>query len=466
MPVISPELPGGPVSRRRWWVLGVVASGQFMVYLDVTVVNLALPRLAAGLHMSSASVPWVLDAYTLTFGGLLLLGGRVGDLAGRRRMFWSGLTVFLGASLACAVAHAGGPLIVARGVQGVGAAMVSPAALSVATATFTEDRERTVALSVWGALGGLGAIVGVIVGGPVVDLLGWRWAFLLNLPVGGAVLALSWLIPAGRPARRTSPQRRGVGRDVASGATVTGGLLLLVYAIISARVHGWAAAETLGFGAASVGMLTVFRFVDGGSAAPLLPTRLLASPSLLVGCTGEFLAGATELSVMYLVSMQAQRVLGLTPLTAGLGFLPMGLVAAVAAVMTGKITATLGARRTYALGCVAGLAGLVGFAVLFGSHSYPVALLGPGLAMGFALPVTSIVSTIVATSGTRPGEEGIVSGLFNATFEVGASLGLAISATAGAAGLRYGYLAAASFSILGLANAGFGYRKLPRSPTP
>jgi MFS family permease len=459
---------GAGQDRRRWWVLVIVACAQFMVLLDVTVVNLALPRLESGLGMGHASVAWVLDAYTLTFGGLLLLGGRVGDLLGRRRMFATGLAVFTVASLICGLSDQGLVLVLARGVQGLGAAVVSPAALSIATTSFPDERERHIALSIWGGLGGLGATAGVVLGGLVVDLAGWRWAFFINLPIGLAVLAMTWVIPRDRRdavPRRAAPGMVRAGRlsprgDVAEAAAVTAALLLLVYAIISGPEHGWTAPVTLGCAAGSVLAFVAYRRIAARSPAPLLPARVLRSPTLVIGSLGEILVGATELSVMYLVSMQAQRIVGLTPLQAGLGFLPIGLIAVGAALLTGPLMTRLGARRVYAAGCLIGLIGLLGFAALFGHRSYLVALLGPGLLLGVAMPVTSIVGTIVATSRTTHADAGLASGVFNSSFEIGSALGLAIAATVAASGLRGGYLAAAAFSALGLVNAGVGYRKI------
>jgi MFS family permease len=449
----------------------VVACAQFMVMLDVTVVNLALPRLAAGLHITGAPLAWVLDAYTLTFGGLLLLGGRIGDLTGHRRTFVTGVTVFTLASLACGLAHTSGFLIAARAVQGIGAATVSPAALAIMTMTFTAGRDRQLAFAIWGGLGGLGATIGVVLGGLVVDLLGWRWVFLLNLPMGAAVLAAAWLIPSYQGLLRRHNAREGAGRrpraDVPGAVTVTGGLLLLVYAIIAARADGWLAPVTLGCAAASALLLAGFWRIERGAPAPLLPARVLRMPTLVVGSTGEVLIGATELSAMYLISMQAQRVVGMTPLAAGLGFLPIGVVAVAAAVLTAPLSQRFGARRLYTFGCLAGLAGLGLFALLYGYRSYLAGMLGPGLLIGLTVPVVSIVCTVVATSGVAAADSGIASGVFNSSFEIGSSLGLAVTATVATTGLRNGYLAALSFSVLGLVNAAFGFGKLaPTSVSP
>lgn len=463
-PAAGEESPG----RRRWWVLVVVSGAQFMVLLDVTVVNLAVPRLESGLGMSSASVAWVLDAYTLTFGGLLMLGGQAGDVLGRRRMFTSGVVVFTVASVTCALARAGLLLVVARGVQGAGAAAVSPAALSIATTAFPDERERHIALSVWGGLGGLGATAGVVLGGVVVGAFGWRGAFWINVPIAAAVLAFTGVIPGGQKRRgsrcqRDAPTAGDLRWRGAAAVTMTSALLLLVYAIISARERGWTAPVTLGCAAAGLFALAVFWRLNAGSPAPLLPLRLIRSRTLMAGSAGELLVGATELSVMYLVSMQAQRTVGMTPLQAGLGFLPIGLVAVAAALVTGALIDRFGARRVYAAGCLTGLAGLAGFAILAGRHSYLTAMLGPGLLMGMAMPVTSIVGTIVATARAGPADAGVASGVFNSSFEIGSSLGLAVTATVAAGGLRGGYLAAASFSALGLLNAVFGYRGITLS---
>jgi MFS family permease len=439
----------------RWWTLAVAALAQFMVLLDVTVVNVALPRLQRDLHAGVGALAWVLDAYTLTFGGLLLLGGRAADLLGRRRVFLAGVLVFTLASLACGLSRSSGVLIAARALQGVGAAIVSPSALSIVTTTFHERRERYLAFAIWGGLGGLGATVGVVAGGLVVDLFGWHWAFLINLPIGAMTLlgALRLIAPAG-------PVLRGPA-DVAGAITVTAGLLLLVYAVIAVRTRGWTAPDTLLCAAAGVGALVAFGFLERRSAAPLLSAGTLRTPGLLAGSTGQFLVGATQLAAMYLISRQAQVTLGMRPLTAGLAFLPMGVIAVVAAVGTSGAARRFGVRRTYTGGVLCGLVALAGFAALYRFPGYAAAMLGPALLLGVSLAVTSIAGTLAGTAHVGTGDAGVASGILNATFEVGSAFGLAIAATVAIAGLPAGYLATAVFAALGLVNAAVGYRRRP-----
>ncbi|WP_157756802.1 MFS transporter [Plantactinospora sp. KBS50] len=328
-----PADPGQPAPAwRPWAVLAVVSVAQVMVLLDATVVNVALPRLQAGLHVTPAQLPWVLDAYTVTFGGLLLLGGRAADLLGRRRVFLGGLLVFTAASLACGLAARPAELIVARAGQGIGAGFLSPAALSIVTATFPRGPRRHTALGIWGGLGGLGATAGVVLGGLVVGTLGWPWVFLINLPPGVLAGGLALvLVPRLRRAP-TGDRRRGA--DVPGALVVTAGLLLLIYATISLPETGLPPLVVPGCAGTAVLLLALFVRIERRSAAPMVPGSALRDRGLVVGSVGQFLVGATQLSVMFLISMQAQRRLMLDPLRGGLSFVPMGVVAIGSALLT------------------------------------------------------------------------------------------------------------------------------------
>jgi EmrB/QacA subfamily drug resistance transporter len=447
---------GEPASRRPWAILAVVSMAQFMVLLDATVVNVALPRLEQDLHVTGSQLPWVLDAYTVTFGGLLLLGGRAADLIGRRRVFLGGLALFIGASLACGLASDATELVLARAAQGIGAGFLSPAALSIVTATFPKGPRRHTALGIWGGLGGLGATVGVVLGGLVVDSLGWPWAFFVNLPLGLTAGGLAlWLVPRWLPAAGPHGRRRV---DLPGAVVITFGLLLLVYATISVRQTAWTSSAAPWCAALAVLMLAMFVLIERRSPDPMVPRDVVHDRGLIVGSVGQFLVGATQLSAMFLISMQAQHELKMDPLHAGLSFVPMGAIAVCSALLASRLVKRLGLRATYVVGSGCGLCGLALFAQLSGAGSYPVAMLGPSLLVGIALPMGSVVGTIVGTSRADEARAGLASGILNASFQVGSALGLAVSATLAVTSLRYGYLAAAAFEVLSLVNAAVGFR--------
>jgi MFS family permease len=455
--VPEPVLPARPVTRRPWAVLAVISLAQFMVLLDATVVNVAIPRLQTHLHVTGAQLPWVLDAYAITFGGLLLLGGRTADLLGRRRVFLAGLVLLCLASLGCGLSDRMAELVVCRTLQGVGAAFLSPAALAIVTAVFPSGRNRHTALSIWGGLGGLGATAGVVLGGLVVNWLGWRWAFYLNLPLGllAALLAL-WLVPGSRPARTVS----GRQADIPGAITVTAGLLLLVYTTTTIHQGGVSAPVAVGCAILTVLLLTTFAVIERRSRAPMIPAEVTRDRGLIIGSTGQFLVGATQLSAMFLISVQAQNQLKLDPLHAGLGFLPMGVIAIAAALSASKLVRWIGIRATYAFATCCGLVGLVLFAMLShtGPGGYLTAMLGPSLLVGIALPMGSVIGTIVGTSAAEESRTGIASGILNSAFQVGSALGLTLAATLALKGLEVGYLATAAFEAIALLNVAFGVR--------
>src|SRR5690242_17499740 len=257
------------VDRRRWWALAVIVTAQFMVVLDVAIVNVALPSIKTDLHFSQESLQWVITAYSIFFGGVLLLGGRLADLLGRRRIFMAGLALFTVSSLLDGLAWSEGSLIAFRGLQGLGAALLSPAALSILTTTFREGRERNVALGIWGAASGSGGAAGVLLGGALTSALSWSWIFFINVPVGLLVIGLSpWLL---RESRADLDHRHF---DIAGAASITGGLMLLVYALTRASQHGWVTAETIGLLAASAALIIGFLVIEMRSPAPLLPLRI------------------------------------------------------------------------------------------------------------------------------------------------------------------------------------------------
>lgn len=443
-------LEHGP-ARRRWAILAVVAAAEFVCVLDTTVVSIALPRMARDLRLDAATLPWIFDAYTLIFGSLLLLGGRAADLAGRKPVFLAGVALFSLASLCCGLAPGGAALLAARAAQGIGAALLSPAALSILAATFPDGRERHIAMGVWSGLGSLGATIGIACGGLVVDLWGWPWVFYVNLPIGlAALVAGRYLLPwAGDGA--APPRWREA--DLAGALAVTGGLVLAVYTVIATRAQGWAAPATLAAAGGALLLLALFWRIERRAPAPLLPARLVRLPSLLAGGAGQFLTGAVQLSAMFLISLDIQQVLGLDPFRAGLAFVPIGVVATLTALASAQAIARLGLGNLYALGAVLGLVGMLALAWQCGRDLGLAAILAPALLIAVSLPTTSTTTTIIGLSRAPRGDAGVAAGLLNVHFEIGAALGVAITATAAIDGLFYGYLAIAAMALLNLAVA-------------
>ena len=450
MPADIAADPGVAAMQRRWSVLAVVAAAEFVCVLDTTVVTIALPRLASALAIDAVTLPWVFDAYTLIFGSLLLLGGRAADLLGRRRVFLCGIALFSLASLACGLATSGAALLAARVAQGVGAALLSPAALSIVATAFPSGRERTIAMGIWSGLGGLGATIGMAFGGLLVDLWGWPCVFYVNLPIGcAAFIAGLWLLP--RPAAR--PPLSWQQADLPGALAATGGLLLTVYTVIETRAEGWTSWPTLAGAAGAAGLLAFFWRAERRAPAPLLPARLALLPSLLLGGAGQSLTGAVQLSVMFLVSLDVQQVLGLNPFQAGLSFVPIGAVATVAAVMGAPAIDRYGSRIVYALGALLGVAGLLALAWQC-ERGLPLwAILAPMLLIAVSLPTTSTTTTIIGLSRVPARDTGLAAGLLTVYFQIGAALGVAITATAAVDGLLYGYLAVATMALLNLAAA-------------
>jgi predicted MFS family arabinose efflux permease len=398
---------------RRWRPLVVVALAQLLVLLDATVANVALPAVRRGLALGPVAQAWVLGGYTLAFGGLLLAGGRAADAFGRRRVFRAGTALFGLASLACGCAGDGASLVAARCVQGAGAALLAPSALALLTVTYGEPDERRRALTVWAALGGLGATVGVVAGGLLVQLAGWRSVFLINAPTVAVVLAAARrVLPRDEPRARAGRPSAGRGPAVA---------------------RRWDR------------------------------TRARWPASLVRGAAGQALLGATQLAAMYLISLQAQRGLGLRPLVAGLGFLPMGLVATGSALVGGRLVDRHGVRRTWVGAATAGALGLVGFGALVGRHSYVVGMLGPAVAVGAALPVMSLCGTTTAVTGSGAGQAGAHSGVVNAAVQVGGAVGVAAAALGLTGGLSAAYLTVAAFP-LGLVGVALGRSPLRARP--
>ncbi|WP_329005251.1 DHA2 family efflux MFS transporter permease subunit [Kribbella sp. NBC_00709] len=410
--------------RSPWATLAVLALAQFIVVLDVTIVNVALPHIQADLHFSADSLQWVINAYTLLFGGFLLLGGRMADLLGPRRVFTAGLVLFGATSLVAGLSNSPEFLIGARAVQGLGGALLSPAALAILTMTFAHGRERNIAMGVWGGLAGLGGTLGVVAGGVLVDSLSWQWVFFVNVPI---VIALIALIPVFVPDMRHSTGRRTF--DTLGAVLGTAGLMSVVYGVVRSEPAGWGSFEVVGVLTAGVLMLAAFVVVESRSAAPLVPLRLFRSRALSVSGASLALNGAGFLSMFFLTAIYLQQVRGDSALEAGVHFLPMGGAAIVGAVLASQLVQRLGTRTVQLGGAVLSLAGLLLLSQADATGSYSSQLL-PGLIIfGFGIIGVGVPGQINAVSEVRPVEAGAASGVVNAMYQVGGALGLAIVTT-------------------------------------
>jgi EmrB/QacA subfamily drug resistance transporter len=409
---------------RRWLALVLLAAAQFVVVLDASIVNVALPSIGRALHFSQDDLSWVVNAYTLTFGGFLLLGGRLADLLGRRRMFTIGLVVFAGASFAGGIAQSSGWLVAARAVQGLGAALLSPAALSLLTTIFAEGRERNRALGVWGAVAGSGGAVGVLLGGMLTQWAGWEWVLFVNVPIGLAAAALS---PRLLPESRVEGARHF---DVLGAVTITAGLSLLVYALVDANSAGWASLQTIGLGAISLALIGGFVAIERRSKAPLVPFPGIFRIRTISGINITALFVAMSLfSMFFFVSLYMQQVLGYDALKAGLSYLPLAGGIIVSAGLASGLVTRFGFKPVLIAGLILTAGGLVWFAQVSPHGSYLSDILGPSLLSAFGLGFAFVPMTVAAVAGVRPDEAGLASGLINTSQQVGGALGLAILAT-------------------------------------
>ncbi|MEV0797964.1 MFS transporter [Kribbella sp. NPDC050281] len=410
--------------RSPWATLAVLALAQFIVVLDVTIVNVALPHIQADLNFSADSLQWVINAYTLLFGGFLLLGGRMADLLGPRRVFVAGLLLFGVTSLVAGLSNSPEFLIGARAVQGLGGALLSPAALAILTMTFAHGRERNIAMGVWGGLAGLGGTLGVVAGGLLVDSLSWQWVFFVNVPI---VLALVALIPVFVPDVRHHSGRRTF--DTLGAVLGTAGLMAIVYGVVRSEPAGWGSFEVVGVLVAGVALLISFVVVERRSAAPLVPLRLFRSRALSVSSASLALNGAGFLSMFFLTAIYLQQVRGDSALDAGVHFLPMGGAAILGAVLASQLVQRVGTRTVQLAGAVLSVGGLLLLSQADASGSYTSQLLPGFIIFGFGIIGVGVPGQITAVSEVQPQEAGAASGVVNAMYQVGGALGLAIVTT-------------------------------------
>ena len=416
--------PMSTTDSRRWFGLALLCSAFFMVILDVAIVNVALPSIQADLDLSPKNLQWVVSAYALTFGGLLLLGGRAADLLGRRRVFVAGVAVFALASLLAGLAPSGALLIVARALQGIGAATMTPAALSILTTTFREGAERNKALGAWGAVGASGGTIGLLVGGVLTDTVGWEWIFLLNVPVGAAVIALS-------PMLLDETRAVGIARgfDLAGAATVTAALSLLVYALVDAGTAGWGSARTIGLVSASAVLLAAFAAVERRSSAPLVPFRIFRLSALLGSNVAGVLFGAAVYGMFFVVTLYLQQVLGYSPLAAGFAWLALSLTALVTSVGGAQVVSRIGPRLPLVAGLAVAAVGTWLLSRLPADAGYVRDLLPALTVSGIGVGLAFVTLSIGALEGVEERDSGLASGLVNTTQQIGGALGVAVLST-------------------------------------
>lgn len=462
-------------ARQRWTALGLLAAVEFMMLLDTAIVNIATPAIQASLHLSEAALPWVQNAYLLVFGGFLLLGGRAADLFGRKRLYLLGLSLFTISSLLAGLAPTGGALLAARGLQGIGAAVVLPAEQSLLVSIFTDSEEFNRAFGIWGAIGAAGGLFGILLGGLLTQLAGWPWIFLINVPVGVIALLLS---PRLMPESRAQDMRR---LDLAGALAATAAILLLAYAPIVAQQQGWASVQAFGSLGLAVALALVFVFVEARSPSPLVPLRIFRNRNANGANIVSFLVGAAHAPMFFLLSLYFQQALRYDALTAGLAMLPIAALSLpVGVLLAPRALDHLGARRVLATGLFL----LAGGALLFARAPIPntfvLDILPGSVLMALGLPATFVSLNIVALTAVSQDESGLASGLMNTAQRVGSGIGIAaliavfvarvgsfgvqVDAATLSAGFRLAFLGAAIFALLGSALALLVIRQPQQAP--
>ena len=435
-------------TRTRWLALIVLCLGDLMIVLDVTIVGVALPSIREDLGFSEESLAWVVNAYLLTFGGFLLLGGRLGDIVGHRRMFLAGISLFTAASVACGFAGSQGVLIAARAVQGVGGAIVSAVALSLIITLFTEPAERAKAMGVFGFVASGGGSIGVLLGGVLTDTLDWHWIFLVNVPVGIAVFALTLvLLPASRG-------RAGGRLDVAGAVTVTAASMVAVYAIVNGNEVGWTSARTLGLLALAAALLGVFVRIESRASAPLVPLGLFRLRNLATANVVGVLWAAAMFAWFFLTALYLQLVLGYSPLEVGLAFLPGNLImGALSLGLSARLVLRYGIRTPLVAGLSMAGVGLLLFARAPVDGSFVVDVLPGMILLGIGAGIAFNPVLLAAMSDVEPQDAGLASGVVNTSFMMGGALGLAVLASVAAS--RTDSLEASGESALDALNGGY-----------
>ncbi|HET8651825.1 MAG TPA: MFS transporter [Gaiellaceae bacterium] len=410
-------------SHRKWYALGLLCAVQFMVVLDVSIVNVALPSIQLDLGFSQENLQWVISAYALVFGGFLLLGGRVADILGRRGVFMGGLVVFTAGSLLCGLAWSDESLLGARAIQGLGAATIAPSALSILTTTFGEGRERNIALGAWGAVGGFGAAAGVLLGGILTDLLSWEWVFFVNVPVGVVGLGLAPLLLS------ESRDAHGQSHDFPGAVLVTFGLVLLVLGITQGRQWEWSSVKTIGVFAGAAVLLAAFALWERRQREPLVPFSIFRLQTLAAANVAGLIMGTAMFSMFLMLTLYMQQVLGFSPLKTGVGYLAVAGTAVVWANVAAQCVNRIGVKPVLIFGMSMLTAGLLYFTQVSVGGSYWADLFPGFLVLGIALPFAFVPITIAALAGTRPQEAGLASGLINTSQQIGGAVGIALLST-------------------------------------
>ncbi len=410
--------------RLKWFALALLCGVQFMVVLDVAIVNVALPSIQTDLHFSQENLQWVISAYALVFGGFLLLGGRLADLLGRKRVFMVGLVIFSLGSLMCGLAWSETSLIAFRALQGLGAAAITPSALSILSITFREGRERNIALGAWGAVGGFGAAAGVLLGGILTDLLSWQWIFFVNVPVGVLGLVLAPVLLA------ESRDAHGQSHDIPGAVLVTSGLVTLVLGITQGHSWGWASGKTIGVFVVSAALLIAFVVWESRQRDPLVPLSIFARlPTLTAANVVGFVMGTVLFSVFLILTLYMQDVLGYSPLQAGVAYLAVAGTAVLWANVAAAAVNRIGVKPALVFGMVMLTVGLLSFTQVSADGSYWTDLFPGFLILGVGIPFAFVPITIAALAGTRPEESGLASGLINTSQQIGGAVGIAILST-------------------------------------
>jgi EmrB/QacA subfamily drug resistance transporter len=433
---ISAIQPTRPTNQ--WAALALIVVAQFMVILDVAIVNVALPSIELDLGFSQSGLEWVVTAYAIVFGGFLLLGGRLADLLGRRRTFMAGIGVFTAASVLCALSWSAGSLVAFRGIQGLGGALLAPAGLSLLMTTFAEGRDRNLALGIWGAASGSGAAIGVLLGGVLTSYLSWPWIFLINAPVGAALLLLTPRI------LRARDVRAGLRHfDLAGAVSATGAVMLLVYGLTVATDHGFGSTPALALFAAAAALAAAFLVVERRAAVPLLPLRMFRIRTFAVGNGITTIVASIAFSEFFLLTLYLQQVLHYSAVQTGLAFAAMAVTIAIVSNAAQALVTRFGARHVLTAGLVILTVSLALIARLPVPARYEVDLLGPFVLNGIGFALCFIPMTIAGMQGVMPADAGVASGLLNTSRQVGGAVGLAV-VNAIAAGFAVGGVSGAT----------------------
>jgi len=472
----TPAVPQDPAARRRWLALAVLAVAQFMVFLDETVVNVALPSIKTSLGFSQTSLAWVISAYVLAYGGLILLGGRAADLAGRRRIFLIGTAIFGIASLANGLATSPGLLIGARALQGLGAALATPAALALVANLFPAGALRTKALTLWGALSGLGFAIGVLLGGVITQATSWRWVFFINVPIAlVGLLVVPRLVGESR-----NPSRPGF--DVAGAVTITAGMSTLVYTLLNGASYGWTSATTIGLFTAAAVLLAAFTVIESRAAAPLVPRGFVHRRTTLVPNILQWLLTVSAFSSFFMLTLYLQQILDYTPLQAGLGYIPLAVAVVAASVIASQLIPRIGPRPLAITGLAAVGTGLALLGHVPAGATYTANIL-PGLVLiGLGAGFSFVSINTAALAQVQETVAGLASGLLSSAAQLGGAVGLAVIVTLATArsgallrtgstamaaqtgGLRLGFLLAAAVALAASAVAAAALQRQKTSP--